>query len=78
MFTDGWYGLFVRGDTRPEIQQQLSAHIGAAIKSEPYRKAMQDGGFEAAASTPQEAMQLVRTEYVRWARLVKSLNYTPE
>jgi len=69
-----WYGLFAPAGTPAEIIQRLNAEVVALSKSPEYRAQLQVYGQEAISGTPAQLAQHVRTEYQKWARVIKSAN----
>lgn len=67
----GWFGLFARAGTPPEIIAKLNAEIGAVLAMPDVRERVLATGNVPWWSTPDEYNTFVRAEIVKWAKAVK-------
>lgn len=73
-----WNALFAPAGTPPAIVSRLNQLVRQGL-AHPDSKAVMDAqGLDATPSTPEELGQLVRTELVRWEKVIKSAGIKPE
>ena len=72
------YALWVHGKTPPAQQEQISALVRKALAGPAVQDAFAKVYIEAQASTPAEALKAARDDNALWARIVKTVGYTPE
>jgi tripartite-type tricarboxylate transporter receptor subunit TctC len=74
-----WYGLFAPAATPREIISKLHAGVVLALQDPPTRKRFIDDGAEPAPSaSPEEFGTFVRSEVVKWGKVVKAAGIQPE
>jgi tripartite-type tricarboxylate transporter receptor subunit TctC len=66
-----WYGIFAPAGTPAPIVARLNAEILKAIKSPDYRQRLAVDAVELTGSTPEQFRDHIRTELVKWAKVVK-------
>ncbi len=64
-------GLVAPAGTPAEVVAALQKQVAAAINTPAVRQKLVDFGIEPVASTPQQYADLVRTEIVRWHKLIR-------
>jgi tripartite-type tricarboxylate transporter receptor subunit TctC len=69
--TSLWYGIFVAAGTPPAIVQRLNAEIIRAMAQPKSKESIEGFGYEIVGSTPEHMDALLRSEVVRWAKVVK-------
>jgi tripartite-type tricarboxylate transporter receptor subunit TctC len=70
---DSWTGLFTASATPRPIVDRLHAEVVKASLNSTYKQAMMGIGVEAAASaSPEEFASFVRSETVKWARVIQA------
>lgn len=74
----GWAGIYVPNGTPQRVIDRLNAAIVAAVASPQVQAAFAEQGVEAAASTPQEAAQLLRHDHARLGDVVRRLGLRAE
>lgn len=67
-----WYGIFAAAGTPPAIVQRLNAEIVKAMAQPKSKEAIEGYGYEIVGSTPEHMEGLLRSEVVRWAKVVKA------
>jgi tripartite-type tricarboxylate transporter receptor subunit TctC len=73
-----WFGIFVPVKTSAETIAKLNAAIREALKSKEVTDGFAKFAFEPAGESPAEFAKLVKSEYERWAPIVKSTGFTAE
>jgi tripartite-type tricarboxylate transporter receptor subunit TctC len=68
---DSWYGLVAPRGTPPEIVNLLNREIAAALDREEVRAQFVALGFEPASSTPAQFADYLKSEIVKWGRVIK-------
>lgn len=66
-----WYGVAVPAGTRGEIVERLHKDIAAAMQSSDVKQRLTKVGIDAAANTPAEFSDYIRSEVARWAKVIK-------
>jgi tripartite-type tricarboxylate transporter receptor subunit TctC len=69
-----WYGLFTRAGVKPEIVERLNAELVKILNAPETKSTFAKVGVDAAATTPAEFSQFVRSEMDRWARVIRDAN----
>jgi tripartite-type tricarboxylate transporter receptor subunit TctC len=74
-----WFGLLAPAATPREIVTKLHAGIVRALQDPDVKKRFIDDGAEATpSSSPEEFGALIRSELVKWAKVVKDAGIKPE
>ncbi len=68
---ESWYGLFVPAGTPPPVINRLNAAAKKVVQTEAFRKRAESEGLMISGGTPDEFGRYVRSEEVRWAKVVK-------
>lgn len=71
---ESWYGLFVAAGTPADVVGKLNAAARKATESAEFRKMLEPEGLTVSAGAPGELDDFVRSETVRWSRIVKENN----
>ena len=71
LYANAWYGLFAPAGTPKEIINKLHAEIAKALESAEMKERFAVLGVEPAPSTPDQLASLMKTDLVRWAKIVK-------
>jgi tripartite-type tricarboxylate transporter receptor subunit TctC len=74
----GWYGLFARAGTPPEVVSRYHDIVVKSLGSPEGAKRMRDWQLEPRSLTPAQFMDLVRADTQRWAAVVKASGFTLE
>ncbi|HYH42917.1 MAG TPA: tripartite tricarboxylate transporter substrate binding protein [Burkholderiales bacterium] len=67
-----WYGVHAPAKTPKPIVNRLNAEIVKALKLPDVRERLSSLGFEIAGSTPEAYSSYIKTEIVKWAKVVKA------
>ena len=71
--TKVWFAAFAPAQTPKDIVQKLHADFVKAIRSPEVRLTLEKQGNSVEGSTPDELARLVRTDFDRWARVIKNI-----
>jgi tripartite-type tricarboxylate transporter receptor subunit TctC len=66
-----WYGILAPAGTPHEIIQKLNHEIVRALDHPDYRSLLVNNGIDPIGSPPEELGQYIRSELVKWAKVVK-------
>ena len=66
-----WNGVFVRAGTPRPLVERLARDIAAVLNSPEVRRSLEEQGFDAIPSTPEQFSELIRSEYPRWGSVVR-------
>jgi tripartite-type tricarboxylate transporter receptor subunit TctC len=66
-----WYVLLVPAGTPRDIVVRLNAEWIKLAETPDAREKMQGAGFEPMSSTPEQCVEFIKTETVRWAKVIK-------
>jgi tripartite-type tricarboxylate transporter receptor subunit TctC len=66
----GWLGILVPNGVPPAIIARLNAEIGKVMQSPDVRKALLAQGVEARTSTPEEFGAMMKSETVKWHKII--------
>lgn len=67
-----WYGIFMPAGSPKEAVDKVHAAVNKLLASPEMVKAIHDQGAEPQALNPQQFSDLVRTDYVKWEKIVKA------
>jgi tripartite-type tricarboxylate transporter receptor subunit TctC len=73
-----WMGLVAPAGTSPDIVTKLRNSYLATVADPETRKKLTDAGFDILQSTPTEFTDYVRSETVKWDRVIKNANIRVE
>ena len=73
-----WFGVVAPARTPPEVINQLNAHLVAILESPETRDRLLTAGLEPRPTTPAEFGELIRSEVVRWAKVIKDAKITSD
>ena len=73
-----WYGVFAAAGTPQPIVQKLNAEIVRAMNAPEVKQRLEASGYQIVGSTPPELDAHVRSEIVRWAKVIKAAGVTVE
>jgi tripartite-type tricarboxylate transporter receptor subunit TctC len=72
-----WYGLLAPAGTPAPIIDKVNAEMTRAAANPEFIKHIEGIGLEVASSTPKEMAELIRTELVRWTKVIKDAGIKP-
>src|SRR5262249_6981283 len=73
-----WVGMFAPAGTPPEIIALLNREIGNAVTLPDMRERLDALGFEPAATTPQQAGATLKSDSVKWAKVIQAAGIKAE
>jgi tripartite-type tricarboxylate transporter receptor subunit TctC len=74
----GWYGLFAPAGTPSPVLERLWRDFSAVLNSDKMRATLESQGGTAIASTPVEFGTLIRTEIIRWKKVLEQSGVKPD
>ena len=69
-----WFGMFAPAGTPPEVVRRLQAEVAAALKATDLRERFDAVGAEPVGSSPEQFVERIRSDTVRWAEVIKAGN----
>jgi tripartite-type tricarboxylate transporter receptor subunit TctC len=75
---NGWYGLLTAGKTPRPIVERLNSTLRQILNDADTRGQFLKNGLDPLTGTADEFGRLLRTEIVKWAKVVKAANIHPE
>jgi tripartite-type tricarboxylate transporter receptor subunit TctC len=69
---DVWEAIFAPAGTPADIVALLNREIAAAVALADVKERLAAFGFQSSASTPEEAVAILRTEIDKWGRLIRA------
>ena len=69
---ENWYGALAPAGTPKDIIDKLNAEIVRALQLPDVKERLHSQGFEIRTSTPEQFAAFIRTEIVKWAKIVKA------
>ena len=73
-----WYGLFVPAGTPAAIVSKLNAEVVKILRAHDFRDWLVAQGADPVGSTPDELAAFVKTELVKYAKIVKDSGMRPD
>ena len=73
-----WNALFAPAGTPPAIVNRLNQLVHSGLANPETKAAMDAQGLDATPGTPQALGELVKTELVKWAKVIQSAGIRPE
>jgi tripartite-type tricarboxylate transporter receptor subunit TctC len=72
--SEDWAGLLIKTGTPPDVTARLNAAVNKAIKTEKVQEALTKLGVDPGGGTSDEFGAMMRSEIVRWTKIVKDAN----
>ncbi len=69
-----WYGIFVPGKTPRDIIDRLNAAVHKALADKELRDRLSGRGADPAPGTPEQLAAMLKTDYNKWAPIIKAAN----
>ena len=73
-----WYGIFAPAKTPKAVVDKLNKALNEVLNDKEIVKRMEDHGADVETSTPEQLGALVKTELVKWKRVVQAAKLTAE
>lgn len=75
---NGWYGVFTTGKTPRAIVERLNSALRQILTDADTRAQFLKNGLDPTPTSADEFAKLLRTEIIKWAKIVKAANIKPE
>lgn len=69
--SSGWFAILAPAGTPAPIVSRLNAELVAVLKSPDLKERFASAGLEPLSSSPEELAQLMKTETVKWAKVIR-------
>ncbi len=69
--SSGWFAILAPAGTPAAIVKRLNAEFGAVLRSADVRERFSAAGLEPMPSTPEELATLMKSETVKWAKVIR-------
>jgi tripartite-type tricarboxylate transporter receptor subunit TctC len=67
-----WFGMFAPAGTAPEIVRRVQLEVIAALKAPDLRERFDAVGAEPVGSTPEQFVERIRSDALRWAEVIRT------
>ena len=71
-----WYGFFAPANTPPDVVRKINYALVAVLKDPEVRGKMETLDIEVATDTPEAFAEIVKNDYERWGRVIRSSGFT--
>ena len=71
-----WYSILAAANTPPQIVQRLHSEFVRMLRTPDVKEKIESYGYDIVGSTPAEADAFIRSEIVRWAKVVRESGAT--
>ena len=72
------YGILAPAGTPPAVVARLASELGAILQMPDTQERLQQIGVEASYSAPADATRRIRSEFVKWAKVIQDANIKVE
>jgi tripartite-type tricarboxylate transporter receptor subunit TctC len=76
--SNGWFAILAPAGTPPAIVNRLNTELNAVLRSPEIRERFATAWLEPLPSTPQELSELMKSETVKWAKVIKDSGATAD
>jgi tripartite-type tricarboxylate transporter receptor subunit TctC len=73
-----WNALLAPGTTPRDLVQRIQAALAESLRATKVKEILVSAGADAAGGTPEELAGFLRTEMVKWGKVVKAADIKPE
>jgi len=73
-----WYGYFAPAGTPPDVINKLNAAIKKGVQSPVFKSRVESEGLVIRAGSPEEFGKFVKAEELRWQKVIKDANISPD
>ena len=74
----GWYGICTQSKVPQPILTKLNQDLNKALNGPVLRKRLEEQGIEVTPSTPEQFVEHVKTEIVKWTKVVREAGLAAE
>ena len=71
-----WYSILAAANTPPQIVQRLHSEFVRVLRTPDVKEKIESYGYDIVGSTPAEADAFIRSEIIRWAKVVRESGAT--
>ena len=71
-----WYSILAAANTPPQIVQRLHSEFVRVLRTPDVKEKIESYGYDIVGSSPSEADAFIRSEIVRWAKVVRDSGVT--
>jgi tripartite-type tricarboxylate transporter receptor subunit TctC len=75
---EAWYGLLAPAGTPAPVIARLHAEAVKAVQHSDVKTRLGSEGADLIGSTPEQTMQFIQDEIVRWTKVIKAAGIKPE
>ena len=73
-----WFGVYIAGKPSADVAAKVAPLVAAAMSSPEMAQQLAVASLEAASSTPQELDRMARSDFERWAPIIKASGFQAE
>jgi tripartite-type tricarboxylate transporter receptor subunit TctC len=73
-----WFGMVAPPGTPKDVINKLNAEVVKALNTPELRQRLTDGGSEVIGNSPEEADRFLKSEIIKWGKVVKAAKITAE
>ena len=74
----GWFGYVVPAGTPKRIVDALNAEINRAMMTPDVKEKLEAIGLTVVAESPAQFAQVLKTDYEKYGKLIKAINFQPQ
>jgi tripartite-type tricarboxylate transporter receptor subunit TctC len=75
---NNWNGFFVPAGTPRAIVMRLNKELSAALLAPDIKEFLFKQGLDSAPGTPEQFAKYMKSEYTKWAKVIKASGITPQ
>ena len=73
-----WTALFAPAGTPAAIVKSLNAEVGKALKQPDALEVLEKQGLEHSSGTPDEVASMIRAEFAKWTKVIRTMGIKPQ
>jgi tripartite-type tricarboxylate transporter receptor subunit TctC len=73
-----WYGYFAPAGTSPDVINKLNASIKKGAQTSAFKSRVESEGLMIKTGTPEDFGNFVKAEEIRWRKVIKDANISPD
>ena len=73
-----WYGYFAPAGTPPDVINKLNASIKKGAQTPAFKNRVESEGLVVKTGTPEDFGKFVKAEEIRWRKVIKDANISPD
>ena len=75
---DTWYGILAPANTARPLVDRLNRELQQIVQSTEFQQRLFDQGAAPVGGTPEQFSNYIRSEMVKWSKVIKAANVNPE